>query len=267
MVGKTRKHRSIKNKKVEGIQTIPELRRSFEHMEKFINEKIRGNLSKDELVRDLRKEWFNVFVKRLNKKSAEAFINDRLEHCKSTSRHRTLRKKGGAAALDGSPVNYSTRAGIYLAPGQIPSGGSSITSFSDGHYPITNVGSSVYGSLVKYVDSGFRNPEPGQSYDPVKGQSSWPIVPKDMGSNEVRSMKGGKRKTIRKKGGGLFEKMENSLSVLVNRPVPGSAPQTFMRDFQDMSYGLKANISPDQIERQPHYLLNQVYPKPLNIRL
>lgn len=267
MVRKTRKHNSIKNKKFEGVQTIPELRRSFEHMENFINQKMKEKLSKEELITNLRKEWFNVFVKRLNKKAAEEFINQRLEHCKSLSRHRTLRKKGGGAALGGAPLDYSTRGGIYLAPGQIPSNGSSIGSFSDGRYPITNVDSSVYGSLVKYVDSGFRNPESGQSYDPVKGQAEWPVVGKDMGSNEVHTMKGGKRKTIRKKGGGILERIVAPFNQLLTRPISSSAPQTFLKDFQDIGYGLKPGLSPDQVQREPHYLLGQVYPKPLNLRL
>ena len=50
MVRKTRKHNSIKNKKFEGVQTIPELRRSFEHMENFINQKMKAIISDVEAV-------------------------------------------------------------------------------------------------------------------------------------------------------------------------------------------------------------------------
>jgi hypothetical protein len=261
MVRKTRKHQSTKSKRFNGVQTIPELRRSFEHMENFINEKIKAQLPKDQLIKDLRKEWFLVFVKQLNKKSAEAFIEQRLQHCKS-SRHRTLRKKGGANALGGAPINYSLRPGMYLAPESIPSNGSSITSFSDGHYPLSGGEPSIYGSLVKYVDAGFRNPEPGQSYDPVDGQSNWPIVPADMGSNKV-SMKGGNRKTLRKKGGSAIGSF---LSQAFKHPISSSSPPSFAQDMQDMSYGKQVGASPDQVQKQPNYLLGENYPKVINFR-
>lgn len=261
MVRKTRKHQSTKSKRFNGIQTIPELRRSFEHIEKFVNEKIRADVPKEKLVKELRKEWFHVFVKELNKKSAEAFVDQRLEHCKSSRRH-TLRKKGGGA-LAGAPVNYSLRPGMYLAPESIPSNGSSITSFSDGHYPLSGGESSVYGNLVKYVDKGFWNPQPGQSYDPVPGQSPWPNVPTDMGSNKV-SMKGGNRRSLRKKGGSTAGAL---LSQAFRHPILSSSPPSFLQDIQDTSYGKQIGSSPDQIQRQPNYLLGQIYPKTINLRL
>lgn len=261
MVRKSRKHQSTKSKKFNGIQTIPELRRSFEHMEKFVNEKIKEELPKDQLIKEFRKEWFNVFVKQLNKKSAEAFIEQRLEHCKSMRRH-TLRKKGGGA-LAGAPINYTTRPGMYLAPESIPSNGSSITSFSDGHYPLSGGEPSVYGSLVKYIDKGFWNPEPGQSYDRVPGQAEWPKVPVDMGSNKV-SMKGGNRKTLRKKGGSNIGSL---LSQAFKHPISSSAPPSFLQDMQDLSYGKNVGPSHDQIQRQPNYLLGQIYPKTINFKL
>ena len=71
MVHKTRRHHS--NKKSKGIYSIPELRRSFEHIESYINEKIALKDSKEKLVKDLRKEWSKVFFKELDKKSAESF--------------------------------------------------------------------------------------------------------------------------------------------------------------------------------------------------
>jgi hypothetical protein len=261
MVHKIRNHHhSKKNKKFNGVQTIPELRRSFEHMEKFINEKISSNLSKDQLVKELRKEWFHVFVKHLNKKSAEAFVDQRLEHCKS-SRRRTLRKKGGASPLGGAPVNYSLRPGMYLAPESIPTNGSSITSFSDGHYPLTGGQPSSYGNLVKYVDSGFWNPEQAGI---VPGYAPWPKVPADMGSNKV-SMKGGNRKSLKRKGGSF---LGANVSQVFSHPISsGMPPPSVLKDIQDMAYGKQVGPSPDQIQRQPNYQLGQIYPKALNFRL
>ena len=169
MVRKTRKHGS--HKKSKGIYSIPELRRSFEHIESYVNGKIAHKESKEKLVKDLRKEWSKVFFKDLDKKSAESFVSDRLN-----KKHKRRTLKGGSSALAGAPLDYTTRQGIYLAPGQIPT--------AAGHLPLSDGSKSNYGSFVPYVDKGFWNPEPGHSYDPVPGQMRFPTsVPVGMGSN------------------------------------------------------------------------------------
>jgi hypothetical protein len=147
MVRKTRKHHSKKSKKGSHALTIPELRRSFEHIEHFVDEKIHSNESKDKIVRDLQKEWYHVFVKELRKKSAEEFVEERMKQCKMTRRHRTLRRKGGSSALAGAPLDYMTRQGVYLAPGSIPT--------NAGHLPLSDGKESVFGSFVNYVSKGF----------------------------------------------------------------------------------------------------------------
>ncbi len=48
MVRKTRRHHS--EKKAKGIYSIPELRRSFEHIEEYVNEKIALKESKEKLI-------------------------------------------------------------------------------------------------------------------------------------------------------------------------------------------------------------------------
>ena len=252
MVRKTRKHSSAKSKKTAGIYSIPELRRSFEHIEDYVNQKIRVRESKEKLIKDLRKEWSKVFFKELDKKSAEAFVNDRLAKT-SKSRHRTLRRKGGADALTGSPLSYTTRQGLYLAPGQIPD--------ANGHLPLSNGAKSDFGSYVQYVDKGFWNPEPGQSYDPVPGQPAWPVPPPGMGSNEVHfTSKGGSRRKTRRlrKGGGL---LGTSISQAFTRPVPSSAPPGVFQDMQDMWYGKEVGASPDQVQRNVSYQIGTLYPK------
>jgi hypothetical protein len=258
MVRKTRKHRS--EKKAKGVYSIPELRRSFEHIELYVNEKIALKESKEQLIKDLRKEWAKVFFKELDRKSAEAFVSDRLSK-KHTSRHRTLRRRGGAGAqlantftpIAGAPNDYTTRAGIYLAPGQIPD--------KAGHLPLSDGSKSNFGSFVEYVSKGFWNPEPGQSYDPVPGQTRFPTsVPVGMGSNAVHfSAKGGKRNSrkVRRNGGAAF------LSQVFSRPIPSSSPPGVLQDMQDMWHGKEVGPSPDQVQRMPQYQLGSVYPKPI----
>jgi hypothetical protein len=257
MVRKTR--RNHQSKKQKGIHSIPELRRLFEHIEEYIDKKIALKESKEELIKDLRKEWSKVFFKELDRKSAEAFIYEKLS--KKVSRHKTLRKRGGAGAqlpntytpIAGAPNDYTTRQGIYLAPGQIPD--------KSGHLPLSDGTKSNYGSYVQYVDKGFWNPEPGQSYDPVPGQTRFPTsTPLGMGDNTVHfSAKGGKRKTRR--GG---SRLGSAISQMFSHPISSSSPPGRLQDMQDLWYGKDVGPSPDQVQRNVDYKLGSVYPKPIN---
>lgn len=258
MVRKTRRHQS--SKKTKGVYSIPELRRSFEHIEEYIDQKIALRESKEKLVRDIRKEWSKVFFKELDKKSAEAFVSERLSK-RHPSRHRTHRKRGGAGAqlantytpIAGAPNDYTTRQGIYLAPGQIPD--------KAGHLPLSDGGKSNFGSYVQYVDKGFWNPEPGRSYDPVPGQTRFPTsTPVGMGDNTVHfASKGGSRRKTRRGGaaGAL-------LSQAFTRPIPSDAPPGVLQDMQDMWHGKQLGPSPDQVQRGVDYKLGSVYPKPIS---
>lgn len=223
MVRKTRRQTG---KQLKGVYTIPELRRSFEHIESFVDRKIYEGDSKEKLVKELKKEWSHVFLKELDTKSAEAFINSRFSH-KQTSRRKTIRHRGGAGPISGAPLDYTTRAGMYLAPGQIPD--------KNGHLPLSDGAKSNFGSYVEYVDKGFSVgiPEPGYKSDPVPGQTRFPTsVPVGMGSNEVHfSTKGGSRRKSRKlrRGGAAI------ISQAFMRPIPASTPpQGVLRDMQDM---------------------------------
>ena len=260
MVRKTRRHHS--GKKPKGIYSIPELRRSFEHIEQYVNEKITLRESKEKLIKDLRREWSRVFFKELDKKSAEAFVTDRLSK-KHVSRRKTVKHRGGAGAqlgntytpIAGAPNDYTTRQGIYLAPGQIPT--------SQGHLPLSDGSKSNFGSYVQYVDKGYWNPEPGQSYDPVPGQPPWPVPPAGMGDNTVHfSSKGGSRKTrkLRRSGGASGA----LISQAFTHPISASVPAGILQDAQDLWYGKQVGPSPDQVQRGVNYQLGSVYPKPVS---
>lgn len=241
MVRKTRKHRA---KKQKGVFTIPELRRSFEHIEEFVDDKIAGKEGKEHIVKDLRKEWSRVFLKDLDKKSAEAFVTSRmsLSHQKRGSRHRTVRRSGGAGAqlantytpIAGAPNDYTTRQGIYLAPGQIPD--------KAGHLPLSDGGKSNFGSFVQYVSKGFDVAIPE-----IAGRAPYSIgypttTPVGMGDNTVHfAAKGGKRKTARKtrRGGAA--------------PGISSNPPSIIKDMNDMWKGKEVGASPDQVQRPPTY--------------
>ena len=236
MVRKTRRHHS--NKKSKGAYSIPELRRAFEHIELYIDEKIASKESKEKIVKDLRKEWPKVFFKDLDKKSADSFVSDKLS--KKRKHKRTTLRGGsaplGSAPLGSAPLGYTTRPGEYLAPGQIPD--------MTGHLPLSDGSKSSYGSFTSYVGNGFWNPVPGRSLDPLQDQQRFPIsVPVGMGSNLI---KGGKRKT-RRRGGGLIDSMSKAMAS-------SSAPPSIISDMRNGWHGISGGISPDQVQRSPKYV-------------
>ena len=161
-------------------------------------------------------------------------------------------------------MDYTTRQGVYLAPGQIPD--------KAGHLPLTGDKPSNFGSFLQYVSKGFGVgiPEIAQDmpYDTngyVPGMPPWPHVPAGMGSNAVHfSAKGGSRRKLRRGGGLLGDKMESAgamLSQAFNRPVGASAPPNLVQDLQSKWYGTPVGPSPDQVQRHPTYQIGSVYPK------
>ena len=262
MVSKTRKNPRHKKNKNRGVYSIPELRRSFEHIEKFVDDKIHKKESLEKITRDLRKEWTQIFMKELDKKSAEAFIGDRMKH---TGRRRITRKQGGGAALAGAPLDYTTRQGVYLAPESIPD--------KAGHLPLSGNAPSNFGNYLAYVDKGFQVsvPESGQSFDPVKGQTTWPQVPAGMGSNRVhfsqqggsKGSKGSKRR-IRKGGGVITDQMGATLRQAFSHPMGSASPPSVGQDMQDRWYGRPVGPSPDQVQRQVSFH-NGITPSPVRL--
>ena len=238
MVRKTRKHSTSE------VHTIPQLRRLFEHIEEFVDSRIQKHDGKDKISKELQKEWKQVFMKELNKKHADTFVEERMK-TKRVLRH-TMKKKGGASAIAGAPLDYSTRQGVYLAPNSIP---------VNGQLPLYN--GAGYGSYVDYINSGFRNPEDSSTYDPVLGQQSWPQPYASTGSNEV-SVKGGNRlkkskKSRKIRGGNAL------LTQAFTRPFGSNAPPSILQDMQSMAYGQQMGSSPDQVQRpisEVHSLYN-----------
>jgi hypothetical protein len=157
MPGRQRQtRRKVKNSD-PAVLSIPELRRAFEYIEEYA-------MRHPNDVKAFRQEWKKVFYKEVDTKSAEEYLRH-IRESKPKVLRRSKTIKGGADALAGAPLDYTTRAGIYITPG---------------------IDNGSYAHVPKYVSSGFWNPEPGISYDPVQGQPLWPKVPLGMGSNLVK---------------------------------------------------------------------------------
>jgi hypothetical protein len=213
----------------EEALTIPELRRAFEHIEEFAMTHM-GD------VKAIQEEWKKVFYKELDKESAEEYM----AHVKSLPKKaKALRgtrkvKFGGASALGGAPLDYTTRPGIYLTQGGIDS--------------------NSYAQVPKYVASGFWNPQMGISYDPVAGQPAWPVPYASTGSNLVKGggcdscgscptsstlTLGGKRKTRRnlRKGGDMQSYLQGLGIRTFGSSVPLNPVQSLERVFTGQSGG------------------------------
>ena len=253
MARKTRKH----TKSTKGIYSIPELRRAFEHVEQVMDEMIHSKESKADMIVHIRKEWQKVFHKTLDKSSADALITHRME-----SRRAPHSMKGGAAALAGAPVDYITRPGVYLDQGSIPGPDGGLTKTVGGGY----------GSYTQYVDHGFRNPEIAQGYDPIPGQSTFPLPRADMGSNVFTPLvKGGKRTIKTRKNKKTRGKMSGGAAFIDQafmRPISaGSVPSDPLFDMQQMSRGAAPGLSPDTTQHTMNYKVGSVYPTAVNINV
>jgi hypothetical protein len=207
------------------IMTIPELRRSFEHIETFVHQHKR---SKD-LVKMLQEEWLKVFKKKLDKESASAFVNHTVKESGMI---------GGGSQLTGAPLDYTTRPGLYISPG-------------------INQGS--YAQVPNYVSSGFWNPEPGQSYDRVIGQTVYPDrTPAGLGDNTVIGLKmAGGRKTKKNKrkqtGGDPLRTLGTALNQFLFRPVQSTIPPSIPQDVLTASKGESIGPSPLSYQNKLDY--------------
>jgi len=253
MARKTRKHA----KSEKGIYSIPELRRAFEHVEQVIDEMIHSKESKANMISHIRKEWLKVFHKTLDKSSADALITHRME-----SRRSPHSMKGGAqVALAGAPVEYVTRPGVYLDQGRIPGADGGLTKTVGGGY----------GHYPQYVDHGFRNPEIAQQFDPIGGQSMYPLAPRaDTGSNVFTpSVKGGKRTIKTRKNKKMRGKTSGGAALIdqaFTRPIPSdSVPSNPLFDMQRMAHGSSSGLSPDITQHTMNYKVGSVYPAAVNI--
>lgn len=248
------------------FQTIPELRQSFDYIDQFVAHRIQSGVPKEQLVKEVQREWLRVFSKRMEKKSATAFVEHQLERSarkrKGSRTHR--RHRGGVAPA----ADSTTQPGIYLASGLPPT--------SNGSYPMANGSPSVYGSLTAYLNKGLMAP-PEQSIlsDPVKGQSVFPSAATSPLLTTSPLLKGGGRGRLprarRQQGvsGGAIPLVGAALEQMTTKPIPaGIPPSNVLRDTQTMWYGQTSGPSPDQVGRGPTYQLgDSMFPKMVNVRI
>jgi len=114
---KTRK--VLKLKKKMPILTIPELRKSFDHMDKVV-ESLRkmSKHSFSDAVIVYREEWRKTFKRDISPADASAYLKFRF-NTKAAKTRRT--KMRGGNPLSGAPLEYTLRPGVQGVYGNFPS--------------------------------------------------------------------------------------------------------------------------------------------------
>jgi hypothetical protein len=249
-----RRYSRKKRHTAKHVQTIPELRRAFEHIEQFGYEVCKQSMK--DAIPAFQSEWKKTFYREIDKSAAEAY----LDHLKTQKKHRRGTRKlkgGGATPLAGAPLDYTTRPGIYLTPG--------------------GINQNSYALVPKYVQSGFgvSIPEIAQSQDPVPGQTHYVTrTPAGMGSNAwpgaFGPVKGGKRRSKKQKGGEMNwgAKLSDAFSTstvqqAMLRPFSSSNPTSIAFDAQSAWRGLPLPQSPDPTQTKLPYQMSQGGVKPM----
>jgi hypothetical protein len=184
--------------------TIPELKESFDAIERRTTEILRSDADKPAKVRKFQEAWRRIFGRAVEASAAEAYLAVKSRTLPRDMRGRTRKagKQRGGAALAGAPVDFQTRPGV------------------DGSH----------GTFLPYIGRGFG------FYDSVNQQgmfqgcgteNSTPKVPADLGSNKV--------------GGGMIS---DALSAIGSRPVQASSPPSIANDIQTAWQGRALGPSP-----------------------
>ena len=208
--------------------SIPQLRKSFDHMERFTLSLLRGP-TKDVVARRkaFQKEWLKVFKRPVDDKAADAYLLFEARKGKKKTR-----KQRGGAPLGGAPLDYSMGPGVMQTQG------------------------GQYGSFPAYIDSGFDSYATKINQDSITSQcgqvDTTPKMAADLGSNQV-SQKGGKRsRRVRKQMGG-FPTLAEFGTALTFRPLLANNPTTALYDAQMYSKGLPMPASPSPNTATPLY--------------
>jgi hypothetical protein len=269
-----RRH-SHKTDKQKGIFTIPELRVAFENIEDMVASMIRQKKSDAEITSALTAEWMKVFYRKLDKNSAKSYVDYVREEVKmgrsphktgsgsgsgsGTSKRRGTRKnqKGGGGQdatsssmpLQGAPLDYDTRPGIYPPAGDIPP--------------------KSFGPSTPYIDSGFNVAVPEQGYkhdlEILPPNRLYPTHPGESGKLGLSG--GGSRRTrtrtsrlrLRKgtqKGGApswFPQALQGApMARLTESSSPPSVQYTAFQTFNGLP---PQNLSPDPSQNHLKYLM------------
>jgi hypothetical protein len=220
-----KKSTTLKHKK--GVQTIPQLRKSFDHMEQFTKSLVHSEKDKSKQVASFQKEWKKVFYHDIDATAAQGFIDFQSKQKQSTRKNKKGKKQsGGQVPLTGSSLDLQTRPGSYETP---------------------------YGNFPEYIGSGFSfyNKINQDSFFPTQcgKEDSTPTVYTSTGSNKV----GGSRKRNKKQRGG-FPTLSEFSQALSFGPLSPSTPTSSAYDLQSATKAQLPPASPSAHTGTPPYI-------------
>lgn len=188
--------KQTRKQKLDKGMTIPQLRRSFEHMQDFIR-KTEYSLDK------FRDEWKKVFHKDVSKSAAQDYLSYMKERSSATG----TKQEGGMAPLD-----YQLRPGVEGTYGQFPS-------YVSGGFGFANHDSFRMGCGVE--DISPRIPATMGSNLVIKG-----------GGKKKRHMT---KKRKQQKGGAAFPmpSLSSVMSEFMQRPILSSLPPGILQTAQN----------------------------------
>ncbi len=257
-----RKHtRKAKGKK--GVLSIPELRRSFEHIETFgrkcAHDVMKKKMSKSSAAEAYAKEWKRTFGRTLPAKSALSYI----EHLLSVGMRGGSSERSGSQTGGMAPVGWSdTQPGVYAAP--------TLPGQTDA------AGYTAYGSFPNYVEKGFDAMMWKDGLASTCGkQDSFPMPAADLGNNAVTpngaipvgsttymkpGMAGGRRRRTRK-GSRSRRNQTGGAAFLAAafRPFDATNPTGVSYDMTTQFKGMGVPASPDPT--QPAFQYNSNFVK------
>ena len=218
MIRKTRK--LGKNKAL----TIPQLRRSIEHIDAFVARK--GND-----VTAFRKEWKKTFGKEVSLKAAKEYLEI------------VLKRKGQGQSGGMAPLNYELGAGGDASP--------SVPPYVSGGFGFAN-------------NDGFASSCGKEDITPVPHpRLGSNLVGGGKGGKGKKTRKGRKGRKDRKdqRGGALpiMSQLSNNFAEFLSRPViPMSSPPSMAQDMQMLSKGYNGLASP--LPQNPSFNFAQTPP-------
>jgi hypothetical protein len=220
-----KKNTTLKHKK--GVQTIPQLRKSFDHIEQFTKWLVHSHSgSEQERVSAFQKEWKKVFHHDIDPAAAKGFIEfQSKQKSKPTRKNKSKKQSGGQQALGGAPLDFQTRPGSYDTP---------------------------HGNFLDYIGSGFSfyNKVNQDSFFPTQcgKENITPTVYTTTGSNKV----GGSRRKRKQRGG--FPTLSEFAQSLSFRPIPTTVPSSPLYDAQIGMKGQTLPPSPTANTGTPPYI-------------
>lgn len=140
--------------------TIPELKQSFDALERKVVEILRAGGDQKQRVRKFQEAWRSIFGRPVEASAAEAYLQVKARTLPKVGAKTRKSQRGGASALAGAPVDFQTRPGV------------------DG----------VHGSFLPYLTKGLDFYNTINQHGMFKGcgtEDITPQVPASLGSNKV----------------------------------------------------------------------------------